>query len=202
MEKNETIRKSGEKLSTKQIHLMREKNNSVSIDFVDRSDTVLGKLSRREVLKEGKNYRVAHVMIFHEASNCFMLQKLSSAHIRNSHHLGSSAAGFVHSNETYSQAAHRIIKKELRLTGLKLVPLLKLTMHDENSLKFIQTFFTRTSENPDYDISQVEEIQLMPLVEISQKIEKEPQKFTPTFVFIIKSISDALRSRVDGSRAD
>lgn len=81
------------------------------MDAVDATDTVLGAVPRGDVLRTGINFRVVHVLLFNHAGQ-LLLQRIAPG-LRHEGAWGSSAAGFVLSQESYAAAAARKLTEEL-----------------------------------------------------------------------------------------
>src|ERR1700730_1366042 len=110
------------------------------IDIVNAEDKVIGTVDRQDVLTQAVNFRVAHVFVFN-AAGLLLLPQIPQGK-RHAGLWGSSVAGFVHSGETYGQAAARRLAKEL---GICKEPrfCLRTSLNEESgAVKFIHLFET------------------------------------------------------------
>ena len=82
------------------------------IDSVDSRDRVIGSVTRRDVLRQGANFRVAHLFLFNDNSE-LLLQRLAASRPRHPGCWGSSVATYVNAAETYQEAIFRRTFEEL-----------------------------------------------------------------------------------------
>src|SRR4051812_14416667 len=91
---------------------MREVNEAMLIDRVDRSDAVIGPIERRRVFELRANFRVVHVFVL-DGRGRLLLQQIPHGGKRHPGHWGSSVAGYVFAGEGYDEAARRRLGQEL-----------------------------------------------------------------------------------------
>jgi isopentenyldiphosphate isomerase len=150
------------------------------IDTVDPFDRPIGTVSRREVLRTGQNFRVAHLFVFNSRSE-LLIQQLSSNRERHRLAWGSSVAAYLFAGETYDEAIRRRTQQEL---GRALSPVVlagRTKMQDLSSEKFI-SLFTATDDGPfTIDRGHIERVEFLPLDTISSLMSSGERTFTPTF---------------------
>jgi isopentenyl-diphosphate delta-isomerase len=151
------------------------------IDVVDDQDRPVGTIERGRALEEGKAFRVAHLWVFWE--DRLLLQQLGRGRKRHPLQWGSSVAAYLHSGESYEEAAGRRLREEL---GLEL-PLKRYAvtqMQDGQSAKFIALYFAWL---PRPDLAEIREPQHIEALrfwtgpEIDRTLETTPETFTETF---------------------
>jgi isopentenyldiphosphate isomerase len=154
------------------------------IDAVDQTDAAVNQISRRDVFKERANFRVVHILVFNSKRD-LLLQRLALTRRRHAGFWGSSVAGYLHSQEGYEQAAKRRISEELGINEAPLELIGKTVMDDDGSQKFIEVFST-VQEGPfDYDRSQIEAVEFLPIPVIRALEHSGERKFTPTFIHVL-----------------
>ncbi|RMD58567.1 NUDIX domain-containing protein [Candidatus Woesearchaeota archaeon] len=108
------------------------------IDIVDDENKVIGKASAEEVYKERLNHRTVHVLVFNDIGELFLI-KGSAQHAYCPGYWFSSASGNVRHNETYEQAARRLLRE---WTGIetRIIPVYQGHYDHYKMRKFIKTF--------------------------------------------------------------
>jgi len=153
------------------------------IDMVDDQDRVVGQVRRDDVFRLRANFRVAHAFVFNRRGE-LLLQQIAPGK-RHAGRWGSSMAGYVHSGEGYSEAAHRRLKEELGIIA-QVEQAKYLSMEDSGCRKFI-TLFTVQYEGPLAPApAEVSSIELRSPSEVSELLFQEESRFTPTFAFIFE----------------
>lgn len=151
------------------------------IDVVDARDRPVGTLERGRVLEAGKGFRVAHVWVY--SGERFLLQQLGRHRERHPLAWGSSVAGYLHTGESYMEAARRRLGEELGL-DLPLRQFGVTPMKDRKSTKFIALFVTDVprSDLPEIRESEhVEALRYWSRGEVEETLTTAPETFTPTF---------------------
>lgn len=152
------------------------------IDQVDRSDQVIGTITRRQVFHQQANFRVSHVFLFNSSGE-LLLQHIAPG-LRHEGQWGSSAAGYLRAGETYEDAASRKLREELGVAAT-LVDLGKTSMVDQSSMKFIELFGAThdgaLSPNP----ADVDRLEFASLAQIASDRQTNRRTFTDTFLHLI-----------------
>lgn len=153
------------------------------IDAVDSQDRVTGLVARRDALRLGANFRVAHLFLFNEESELLM-QCLAPSRPRHPGCWGSSVATYVKSAETYQEAIVRRAFEELglRLQDPKFVG--KTAMLDEGSTKFICLYSAIWNGPMTVDTDHISEVCFLSMEEVSQLRGEEAWMLTPTFLHL------------------
>ena len=171
--------------SSNQINKLRKINENTVVDIVDENDHVVGTSVRKDLFRNSYNFRVAHLLLV-DGSGDILLQQLSSTHVRNAHSWGSSAAGFVHTKESYQEAMHRIILKELGVKQLLLKSVGNFSMIDDGAKKYVGIFVGRVPDSMEPDRDQISTLKLVSRSQLDNEVSKNPDKFTPTFLMVYK----------------
>lgn len=161
------------------------------IQRVDDSDRPLGTLRRGDALSTGANFRVVHVLVLSHSGD-LLLQRIAVDHDRHPLWWGSSVAGYVAINETYSAAALRKLRDEL---GIKKRPTLicKTEMLDGRSRKFIAVFAVKWSGPIAPNPEDFAALQFVPFAQVLKQPEALRLKLTPTFKHILRSAHGPLK---------
>jgi isopentenyl-diphosphate delta-isomerase len=152
------------------------------IDAVDPMDRVVGKVSRRDALQAGVNFRVVHVFVFNTAGE-LLLQQIGPG-LRHAGTWGSSAAGYLNTGEPYDQAATRKVTSELGV-GLPLRFVGRTSMVDQASIKFIALFDAHADGPFQMNADQVSALSFQSLAKIAADRDEGVRTFTPTFVHLL-----------------
>lgn len=165
---------------------------SLVVDIVDSQNRPIGQSARRELFTSKQNFRTVHVFIMNEGRTHLLLQSLASHHSRNPHKLGSSAAGYLRSGETYRQAARRKIQEELGIyfRKIKLDEVAEFAMQDSGVTKFVGLFSGYFSKKPELRDSEAESISYYAFTDIDRMMRSEPEIFTETFVYAYKEFRE------------
>ena len=153
------------------------------IDSVDSRDRVIGSIMRRDALRLGANFRVAHLFLFNDHSELLM-QRLADSRPRHPGCWGSSVATYVKSAETYQEAIVRRTQEELgvRLRNPKFVG--KTAMADEGSTKFICLYSAIWKGPITVDVDHISQVSFLPMEELNQLRGEEAWMLTPTFLHL------------------
>lgn len=156
----------------------------IYVDVVDPSDTVLGRATLADIMGKNLNHRVVHIVMLNENNEIAVQKRLPNSRIAPGKWT-SSATGIVLNNETYRQAATRIVKEslgvnpEIKFSG-------KLSYRDPRGhIKFIGVFAAQHSGPFRIDANETEEIRFIPREEIGRMIDSG--EVHPEMAFIIKS---------------
>lgn len=152
------------------------------VDVVDSRDQVVSRMPRKNLLPVGANFRVVHIFLFNSQGE-LLIQRIAPG-LRHESMWGSSAAGYVHSGESYDDAAARKLRDELGI-DVPLLSLGKTTMVDNSSTKFIGFYKAeydgRLSPNP----SQIAAVAFESLPAIATQRRHGTRSFTPTFLHLL-----------------
>lgn len=162
-------------------------SEDVLVDRVDLSDRPVGRMPKEEVFAERANFRVVHILLF-DRKGQVLLQKIASTKKRHPGYWGSSAAGYVHSGESYEDAAKRVLQRELGVSA-PLQFMGKTVMSDEGCRKFIGVFTTRYEGPVKPEIDSVDEVRYAPMTEI-RPMKNNGHRFTPTFLYVWNYLAD------------
>lgn len=149
------------------------------IDAVNERDEAIGTVTRGTVLREGRNFRTAHVLIL-DHRGCILLQRLAGNRDRHPGRWGSSVAAYLFAGESYLDAARRRMREELCVDS-PLQPVGKIEMLDERSLKFVSVFLARSDAAEICEPEHLSELRYWPIPVIEEGLRAEAQSFTPTF---------------------
>src|SRR3954454_2699766 len=108
---------------------MREVNEAMLIDRVDRSDAVIGPIERRRVFELKANFRVVHVFVL-DRQGRLLLQQIPPGGKRHPGYWGCSVAGYLFTGESYEEAARRRLGQELGVADAEPGFFGKVTMND------------------------------------------------------------------------
>jgi len=164
---------------------------STLIDAVNERDEEVGTVLRGEALRQGQNFRTAHVFILNR-NGCLLLQRLASQRERHPDRWGSSVAAYLFAGETYRDAAVRRMREELGVTA-KLESVGKIEMQDLESLKFVSLFLAHADEAAIRDPAHIAQLKYWPIEEVEAGLETRCEIFTPTFVQLFRTFRDELR---------
>ena len=151
------------------------------VDVVDGSDQVVATMPRRLLLPAGVNFRVVHVFLFNSQGE-LLLQRIALG-LRHETMWGSSVAGYVHSGESYEEAAARKLQSELGIR-VPLRALGKTSMVDNSSTKFISCYKSEYDGPVAPDPDQISALRFESLPAIARERQLSTGAFTPTFLHL------------------
>ena len=153
------------------------------IDSVDSRNRVIGSVVRRDVLRQGANFRVAHLFLFNDNSE-LLLQRLAAWRPRHPGCWGASVATYVNAAETYQEAIFRRTFEELgvRLQAPKFVG--KTSMEEEGSTKFICLYSAVWNGPMTVDTDHIAEVRHLSMEEVRRLRGEEAWILTPTFLHL------------------
>ena len=153
------------------------------IDAVDSRDRVIRSIKRRDALRLGADFRVAHLFLFNADSDLLM-QRLAASRPRHPGCWGSSVATYLRSGETYAEAIVRRALKELevRLQDPEFVG--KTAMSDEGSTKFICLYSAIWNGPVTVDTDHISKACFVPIEEVARLREDRAWMLTPTFLHL------------------
>ena len=154
--------------------------NETLIDAVDVADEPIATVPRGRVLKTRRNFRVAHVFVFNAAGH-LLLQQLASERERHPLRWGSSVGAYLYAGEPDWAGARRRLFEELGIST-QLRKRGTFPMTDEQSLKFVSLFTTRSNRPRVRERSHIKRIEYRDLGRVEADIARDPETFTPTFV--------------------
>ena len=158
-------------------------------DVVDERDQPIGRLSRREVHRQGLRHRAVHVLVFNRNGEIF-LQKRSILKDNFPGAWDSSAAGHLDCGEDYDACAIREVREELGLS-LAEVPekIMRLEACEETGQEFVWVY--RTEHEGPFQL-QPEEIETggwFAPNHVTRWIAEKPEDFAPSFICIWRRLS-------------
>jgi isopentenyldiphosphate isomerase len=161
-------------------------DSSSLIDVVDAADRPVGQLERGRVLEQGAKFRVVHIFVFNPKGE-LLLQQLGKNRDRNPLKWGSSVAGYLHSGESYADAAVRRLHEELGLS----TPLAKhgsISMPDQESTKFITLYVTAVLGSHPHieEPGHIEALRFWSVQHLEATLAQQPGNFTETFRYLYK----------------
>lgn len=151
------------------------------VDVVDESNRPIGTARRSDVLPKKLGFRTVHVFLF-EPKGGLLLQELPQDHLRSPGKLGSSVAGYLHSGESYTQAAYRKMRAELGIES-EIEHVGTWQMLDDGSRKFVALFAGICSQAPHFDSDEIADVCYVKLKSLDEMTRSEPERFTATFLF-------------------
>lgn len=161
------------------------------IDAVNERDERIGSVPRGEALREGRNFRTAHVFVLN-ARQELLLQRLAGGRERHPGRWGSSVAAYLFAGESYLDGAKRRSWEELGLLG-QLEPVGKMEMPDERSLKFVSLFVTHSDTAHNRVPAHISQLEYWPVAEIERALTDAPESFTPTFTALFETFGHRLK---------
>jgi len=164
------------------------------IDRVDEHDRPVGCVPRGKALELGANFRTVHVFVYHGRE--LLLQQLAPTRDRHPARWGSSVAAYLHTGESYEQAAQRRLREELGLEGM-LSRVGKTRMKDERSLKFVALYTLYDGPAEIRDAAHIAALRYWDRGELQETIAETPRSFTPTFLHVYRYLEQrALTPRI------
>jgi isopentenyl-diphosphate delta-isomerase len=170
---------------------MSAPTSSTLIDVVNERDEEVGTVRRAEVLKQGQNFRTAHVFVLNSDRH-LLLQRLAARRNRHPGRWGSSVAAYLFAGESYRDGAARRMREELGIDA-SLRRIGKIEMRDTNSLKFVSLFLVHSDAAEIREPDHISQLQYWPLEEVKARLDESPESFTPTFIELFEAFSSALR---------
>lgn len=161
------------------------------IDAVNERDEEVGTVPRGEALRQGQNFRTAHVFVLDSAGR-LLLQRLAPQRKRHPGRWGSSVAAYLFAGESYHHGAARRMHEELGL-DVPLAYLGKIEMRDTQSLKFVSLFLARSDWADILDPDHISEVEFWPVAAIEAALQERPAEFTPTFSELFSGFGKMLR---------
>jgi isopentenyl-diphosphate delta-isomerase len=152
------------------------------IDVVDPVDCVVGSIVRRQALKAGANFRVAHVFVFNSKGE-LLIQRIAAG-LRHGGLWGASVAGYLTAGEPYAEAAERKLKEELGLQ-LPLTLVGKTSMLDGACTKFICLYEAVHDGSSVPDANQISALAYLPLATLVRECRTGIRECTPTFCHLL-----------------
>jgi isopentenyl-diphosphate delta-isomerase len=149
-------------------------------DVVDEQDRVLRQAPRSQVHAQKWLHRASHIFVFNSRGE-LLVHRRTATKDECPLMFTSSASGHLAAGEDYETAAVRELEEELGLTS----PIRFLAVIPANgaatSFEHSGLFWTRTDDPPTFDPGEIESGEFLPLQEVSQRVERSPEQFTPCF---------------------
>ena len=166
--------------STEAIHVEFQKSapREELVDVVDAADTVIGRATKTEIFTKNLNHRTIQIMLLNQA-NEIALQKRGDEWT-------ASAFGIVLNNETYRQAATRIIKEQLGISP-EIQFSGKILYKDPRGCTVFMGVFAAPHSGPfRIDANLMDEVRFFPRDVIDQTA-REGSGLHPQLSFVMKS---------------
>jgi isopentenyldiphosphate isomerase len=154
------------------------------IDQVDQTDTVIGPIERGRVFELKANFRVVHVFLL-DQNGRLLLQQIPPGGKRHPGHWGSSVAGYVFAGEGYEEAARRRLGQELGVADAELHFFGKVPMDDSGCTKFIALFTVRHDGPFRPDPGHIAALEFVHPGDIPEMHRRGERRFTPTFLLLL-----------------
>lgn len=145
---------------------------------VDEKDIVIGSEYIAFAIEKGLIRRASRVYVFNEAGQLLIQQR--STHVLKPLLLDQSAAGHVDEGESYEDAAKRELFEELGISGYQLVPV-AMSFRDRDFYNSIYKIVVPNNILINFDPEEVAQVFWWTPAQVSEEINKEPEKFTPAF---------------------
>jgi isopentenyldiphosphate isomerase len=173
-------------------------NSKDFIDIVDEKDNVIGKDTKDNKFKKGFISRLAVIYIL-DRDKKLLIAKRSHHKKSFPNRYDASVCGNVDSGETYKEAANRELKEELsiecelRFLGKGFVEFEEKGM----KLKYFFSIFLGRYDGEVRLNDELVEIQRLRFEEVNEKINKNPNLFTPGFVSGFNFIKERLKKVIN-----
>ena len=157
------------------------------LDVVDENDSVIGVAERRAIHLKGLFHRSVHVFVIDRECRIY-LQRRS---LNKEEHPGkwdSSAAGHVHSGESYSEAAVRELAEELGLDN-PVKPLFKIPASEETGREHSMLYTAEIDGErctPEPNPQEIEEGRFFTREQIHDLLRHAPEQVTPSFTLLLR----------------
>lgn len=160
------------------------------IDAVNERDEEVGTVRRGDALREGQNFRTAHIFIINHSRE-LLLQRLAGSRGRHPGRWGSSVAAYLFAGESYRHGAARRLEEELGI-NVGLTSLGKIEMRDAESLKFVCLFVARSEMAEIREPDHISELLYCRPAEVDARLRQNPDEFTPTFARLFSAFGSQL----------
>lgn len=164
---------------------MAAQNPDELFDVVDEEDNVIGQATRAVVHARGLFHRAVHIFLFNQRGE-LLIQQRSAAKDEFPLCWTSSASGHVDAGEEYLPAAQRELEEELGLRE-PLQFVLKLPPSERTANEQTVLFRADTTQEPRCNREEIAVVRFLPLPEIVQWIERQPEVFCPPFCELISA---------------
>ena len=155
------------------------------LSIVDENDNLLKGEERKVVHSSTSWHRGIHVFVYNDKKD-LLIQRRSHSKDKYPNAYDCSISGQVNFGETYEKTAIRELEEELGIKKVNIEPVLHFRMpygpQDYHVCKLFQCTYDGNI-NPNEEIA---EIKFFKLDELKKLITKEPEKFTPWFVEMLK----------------
>jgi 16S rRNA (adenine1518-N6/adenine1519-N6)-dimethyltransferase len=152
-------------------------------DVVDEADRVVGQAPRSVVHAQKLRHRAVHIFVFNSRGE-LLLHERSAAKDEFPLCYTSSASGHLAAGEPYADAAARELEEELGLTA-PLEYLVKLSAGPETAMEHTVLYRAITDATPRPDPGEIAAVEFLPFPEILERLERQPEKFSPPFAVLL-----------------
>jgi isopentenyldiphosphate isomerase len=172
----------GQHYTLRTIRTVDDSEAAMLVDVVDDRNKVVARADRSVLLQNHLNFRTVHVLLT-DARGRLVLQQLSPTHPRSPNRIGSSAAGYLLTGETYLDAAYRRLDAELDVRPpLRFVG--EIDVMDEGSRKFVGVYSGSVRQKPKVKDPLVVALMTFDLAELDSLVGSTPLLFTSTFMAV------------------
>ena len=161
---------------------MTSQSYSEIFDVVDLEDMLIGQASRKLVHEKGLIHRSIHILIFNSQNKLF-LQKRSSEKDQNPGLWDSSVSGHVDSGESYVESATRELWEEVGIRA-KIDFWMKIKASEKTFWEHVTVYKSLSDKKMTLASSEISDGKFWDICELKDSIERNSEKFTPTFKII------------------
>lgn len=156
-------------------------------DVVNDRDEVVGRETRTEAHRLGRQHRGVHVFLFTEDDKLLIQQRSAKLTLAASE-WDASIAEHVQAGETYEEAAARGLREELGLESVELEPLAKIQMtHAPNDHEICRIYRGRVARHQvQLNREEVDNIAFHSIDELNAMMNSRDTKFCSWFVELLK----------------
>ena len=156
---------------------------------VNENDEIISSIYSKKELHD-KNYKHRAVHVFVETFGRGFILQLKGKNSENAGKWSSAVSGHVECRESYEEAAIREAKEELGLEIDKkeLIRIIKIAACKETNNEFIVLFtylMDRNTESIKLDPNEVENVLIVPLVDVIRDVNKNLSDYSPAFIKLL-----------------
>ncbi|MCA8995819.1 MAG: NUDIX domain-containing protein [Planctomycetaceae bacterium] len=156
-------------------------------DVCDLHDRVIGQAPRSVVHEKNLLHRAVHIWLW-RSDGRLVVHLRSRQKDQFPQCYTSSASGHVDHGESYDQAAKRELWEELKLGG-EISFVCQLPAGPETAYEHTALYFLQSDDEPHPDPQEIERLEERWFVEILQRVETSPERFTPPFCELVQFLA-------------